>query len=75
MRESCVRMRPGVRNAACTSQRGQEPEKRAKRIPVPLKRFEMLPAMSTRTKWNDAPDAPGLRSVVRRWQTCSQLAV
>ena len=68
-------MRPGVRNAAWTSQRGHEPEKRAKRIPVPLKRFEMLLAMSTLTKCYDTHDAPGFRSVVRRWQTCSQLAV
>ena len=68
-------MRPGVRNAAWTSQRGHDPEKRANRIPVPLKRFEMLPAMSTRTKWNGTPDASGLRKVVSRWQTCSQLAV
>ena len=48
--ESCVRMRPGVKNAACTSHRGHDPENRAKRMPVPLNRFEMLPAMSTRTK-------------------------
>ena len=53
-------MRPGVRNAAWTSQRGQEPEKRANRMPVPLKRLEMLPAMSTRTKWNETPVGAGL---------------
>src|SRR5437660_6989490 len=68
--ESCVRMRLGVRNAAWTSHRGHDPEKRAKRMPVPLKRFEMFPAMSTRTKWNDTPAAPGLRRVVRRGQAC-----
>ena len=30
MVESCVRIRPGVRNAAWTSHRGHDPEKRAK---------------------------------------------
>jgi len=42
-------------------------------LPVPENRLEMLPAMSTRTKWKDTPLAPGLRSVVNRWQTCSKL--
>ena len=33
IRETCVRMMPGVMNALCTFQRGQRPEKRAKRMP------------------------------------------
>ena len=73
MIESCVRMLPGDMNALCTFQRGQEPEKRAKRMPEAEKRLDVFPAMSTRTKWNGTPDAPGLWSVVRRWQTCSKL--
>ena len=40
---------PGVKNAACTFQRGQAPENRANLIPEAEKRFEMLPAMSIRT--------------------------
>ena len=62
-----------MRKAANTFQRGQAPLKRAKRIPEALKRFEMLPAMSMRMMWNGTPSAPGRRSVVRRWQTCSKL--
>ncbi len=64
---------PGVRKAANTFQRGQAPLKRAKRRPDALKRFEMLPATSMRTKWKGTPSAPGRRSVVSRWQTCSKL--
>ena len=40
----------GVLKALCTFQRGQSPEKRAKRIPEEENRFEMFPAMSTLTK-------------------------
>ena len=69
--ESWVRIIPGVRKAWKTFQRGQAPENRAKRSPEAEKRLEMLPAMSTRTKWMGMPSAPGRRSVVSRWQTCS----
>ena len=72
--ESCVRIMPGVRNAVNKTQRGQAPEKRAKRRPDALKCFEMFPAMSMRTMWNGTPSAPGRRSVVSRWQVCSKLA-
>ena len=37
--DNCVRMRPGVRNAAWMFQRGQAPEKRAKRMPEALKHW------------------------------------
>ena len=74
MRETCMRIMPGVRNAPSTFQRGQAPLKRAKRMPEALKRFEMLPATSMRIMWNGTPSAPGRRSVVSRWQTCSKLA-
>ena len=58
-------------NASNKFQRGQAPEKRAKRRPLALKRLEMFPAMSTRTMWNGTPSAPGRRKVVSRWQVCS----
>ena len=66
IREFWMRIIPGVRNALKTFHRGQAPEKRAKRMPEALKRFEMFPATSMRIMWNGTPSAPGRRSVVRR---------
>ena len=71
MRDTWIRIMPGVRKALNTFQRGHAPLKRAKRIPEALKRFEMLPATSMRIMWNGTPSAPGRRSVVRRCATCS----
>ena len=65
---------PGSRNASCTIQRGQVPPKRAKLKPPPLRRFDTLPALSTRMKKNGTPRAPERCSVLSRWQTCSKLA-
>jgi hypothetical protein len=47
-RDTWMRIIPGVRKAAKTFHRGQAPEKRAKRMPEPEKRLEMLPATSMR---------------------------
>ena len=44
-----VRIMPGVRNAPNTFQRGQAPLKRGICRPDALKRFDMLPAISTRS--------------------------
>ena len=50
---------PGWRRRACTTQRGQEPPKRANGKPAAEKRLETLPAGSTRRKKNGTPRAPG----------------
>ena len=71
--ETCVRTVCGVMKALCTFQRGHAPEKRANRMPEAENRLEMLPAMSTRIRWNGTPSRPGRCSVVSRWQTCSKL--
>ena len=54
-----MRIIPGVMKAAKTFQRGHAPEKRAKRMPLALKRFEMLPATSMRIMWKGTPSRAG----------------
>src|SRR6185437_13286329 len=69
---TCTRTSPGVAKAECTTQRGQEPPKRAKGKPAAEKRFETLPAGSTRRKKNGTPRAPGCCMDDSRWHACSK---
>jgi hypothetical protein len=48
MRDSWMRIMPGVENAAKMFQRGQAPLKRGSAMPEALNRLEMLPATSMR---------------------------
>ena len=66
-------MRPGVSNVACTFHSGQVPPNFENGNVPDEKRFEMLPAWSTRSMKNGTPRAVGRCSVVRRWQICSKL--
>ena len=72
-RESWMRIIPGVMNAAKTFHRGHAP---AEAREADAARAEALarccPATSMRIMWNGTPSAPGRRSVVKRWQTCSK---
>ena len=55
IRDTWIRIIPGVRNALNTFHRGHAPENRANRIPDAENRLEMLPATSSRIMWNGTP--------------------
>src|SRR5215831_9383737 len=61
----------GVSKVECTFHSGQVPPNFENGKVPEEKRFETLPALSTRSMKKGMPRALGRDNVVRRWQTCS----
>ena len=70
----CVMIWPGVLKVPWTFHRGQVPPKWENGKRPEEKRFETLPAESTRTRKKGMPRAAGRTSVVNLCATCSKLA-
>src|ERR1700748_2390714 len=72
---TCFNRRSGVSKVECTFHSGQVPPNLEKGKVPEEKRFDTLPALSTRSRKKGMPRAFGRCSVVRRWQICSKPAL